>query len=419
MDSFEILGSRRLKGTIKISGSKNAALPCLFATLLTDEPCTLEQVPNLADINTAIKLLKTLGKRVVTKRSRVIITKRRKLTGQAPYDLVRRMRASALVMGPLLARRGEAKVSLPGGCAIGARPINYHLNGFERLGVQIKIRQGYIQAKANELKGSMIPLPYPSVGATENLMMAAVLSQGETVIQNAAQEPEIVDLGLMLQSMGAHIQGLGGSQITIHGRESLSGVRHSIIPDRIEAGTYMLAAAITKGDLLLEGVDLRHLISLVTCLKASGVVIRKEKSGVRVKWVRQLNPVDVQTDVYPGFPTDMQAQWIALMAMTKGRSHVKETVFENRFLHIQELQRFGADIRLSGQNAFVRGVEGLSGCMVMVSDLRAGAALVLAGLAANGKSTILRIYHLDRGYEDMEKKLRKVGALIKRVQKKQ
>ena len=415
MDRFEIVGGQRLKGRIKISGSKNAALPCLFATLLTDKPCVLEHVPDLADIETAVRLLRTLGKRVRIKKGKISITKRKRLTGHAPYDLVRRMRASALVMGPLLSRNGEAKVSLPGGCAIGARPVNFHLDGFRKMGVQIKIKGGYVWAKTNAMVGNSIPLPYPSVGATENLMMAAVLAEGVTVLENAAREPEIVDLGNMLIKMGAHIQGLGTTKIRIHGRNELTGIRHRVIPDRIEAGTYMIAAAMTKGDVVLEGVDLSHLKELVRALKKSGVSIRTDIKGVRVRWNKKLKPVNVRTDVYPGFPTDMQAQWIGLMSLTLGRSQVRETVFENRFLHVQELQRFGADIQASGESAFIKGVKYLSGCTVMVSDLRAGAALVLAGLAANGRTTVLRVYHLDRGYEVMERKLRKLGAKIKRV----
>lgn len=415
MDRFEVVGGRKLRGGITISGSKNAALPCLFAGLLTDDATTLTRVPALADIDTSVRLLKTLGRRVEYSRGTVRIYAGRKLTGRAPYDLVRRMRASALVMGPLLARKGRATVSLPGGCAIGARPVNYHLDGFERMGVRIQIREGYVAARTRRLKGALIPLPYPSVGATENLLMAAVLAKGETIIQNAAREPEVVDLGRMLQSMGAEIDGLGTSEIRIRGVASLHGTNHEIIPDRIETGTYLLAAAITKGDIRLRGADLSQLSTLTGMLKASGLSITDDGREVRARWTRPLRPVSVTTDVHPGFPTDMQAQWIALMCLTKGRTHINETVFENRFLHVQELLRFGADIALNGRTATIRGVDKLSGCTVMVSDLRAGAALVLAGLAAKGKTTILRVYHLDRGYERMETKLRKLGARIRRV----
>lgn len=414
MDQFDIVGGKRLQGRVLISGSKNAALPCLFATLLTDEPCTLDEIPDLADINTALKLLVTLGKRVEKKGTTVKISKGRALTGKAPYDLVRRMRASVLVMGPLLARRKMARVSMPGGCAIGARPVNYHLDGFQRMGVQIKIEEGYVDSKTKGLKGNLIPMPYPSVGATENLMMAAVLAKGKTIIQNAAREPEIVDLGRMLIEMGASIQGLETSEITIQGVPSLHGTHHRVIPDRIEAGTFLIAAAITKGDITLRNVDLSHLTQVVNGLRASGLSIEERGDVVQAKWVKKLKPVNIETDVYPGFPTDMQAQWIALMSLTRGQTLIKETVFENRFLHVQELLRFGADIQLSGRDAYVKGVDHLSGCESMVSDLRAGAALVLAGLAARGKTTVLRVYHLDRGYESMEKKLRALGARIKR-----
>ena len=415
MDQFEIKGGRALKGRVVISGSKNAALPCLFATLLTDEVCTLDQVPALADIDTALKLLVTLGKKVDRVGKKVVISKSRSLTGQAPYDLVRRMRASVLVMGPLLARRRRAQVSMPGGCAIGARPVNFHLEGFHRMGVDTTIHEGYVDARTAGLQGGLVPLPFPSVGATENLLMGAVLAKGTTIIQNAAREPEVVDLGRMLQKMGASIRGLETSEITVEGVRSLSGTAHTVIPDRIEAGTFMIAAAITKGDILLDNVNLSHLGNVMHSLKHAGLGIEQEGRAVHVKWVKNLKPVNIETDVYPGFPTDMQAQWIALMAVTGGKSRVRETVFENRYLHVQELLRFGADISLSGRDATVQGVPKLSGCTCMVSDLRAGAALVLAGLAAEGSTTVLRVYHLDRGYERMEKKLHALGARIKRV----
>lgn len=415
MDQFEIVGGAKLKGRVSISGAKNAALPCLFATLLTDEPCVLEQVPELADIETSLKLLVTLGKKVERKGSTVTITKGKTLTGHAPYELVRRMRASVLVMGPLLARRKRAQVSMPGGCAIGARPVNYHIDGFERMDVNIRIREGYVDCKTKGLQGALIPLPYPSVGASENLLMGAALANGTTIIQNAAREPEVVDLGRMLQKMGASIQGLETSEIVIQGVRKLAGVRHRIIPDRIEAGTFIIAAAATKGDVLIENIDLSHLTKVIQPLEKAGLSIKREREMVRAKWVKPLKPIGVETDVYPGFPTDMQAQWLALMSVTKGQCVVKETVFENRFLHVQELLRFGADIQLSGRDARVKGVDRLSGCSCMVSDLRAGAALVIAGLAAKGKTTVLRVYHLDRGYEKLEKKLQKLGVKIKRV----
>ncbi|MCG3203736.1 MAG: UDP-N-acetylglucosamine 1-carboxyvinyltransferase [Elusimicrobia bacterium] len=417
VDQFEIVGGAKLKGSVVISGSKNAALPCLFATLLTDEECVLDQVPDLADIGTSIKLLETLGKKVKRQGARLVISKGQSLTGVAPYELVRRMRASVLVMGPLLARRKKAEVSMPGGCAIGARPVNYHIDGFERMGVTVRIHEGYVDCKTKGLIGALIPLPYPSVGATENLLMGAALAKGTTIIQNAAREPEVVDLGHMLQKMGASIQGLETSEIVIQGVKKLAGVTHRVIPDRIEAGTFLIAAAACKGDIIIENINLSHLEKVVQPLQKAGLLIEKKGEFVHAKWLKPLKSLGVQTDVYPAFPTDMQAQWMALMSITKGNCVVKETVFENRFLHVQELLRFGADIQLEGKNAKIRGVDHLSGCSCMVSDLRAGAALVIAGLAAKGKTTVLRVYHLDRGYERLEKKLEKLGARIKRVNK--
>jgi len=415
MDQLELYGGRPLKGDVWVSGSKNAALPCLFATLLTDAPCFLEHVPDLADINTAMRLLQTMGKIVERKDQKVWVFKGRKITGIAPYELVKKMRASAVVLGPLLARMGRAHVSLPGGCAIGARPINFHLEAFKKMGVDIQIKEGYVDANVKNLKGTDIRLPFPSVGATENVMMAAVLAQSKTVIKNAAKEPEIVDLGRMLNAMGANITGLGTNSVLIRGVEKLGGVVHRVIPDRIEGGTFLIAAAITRGDLKIFNIDLNHLEEVARCLERAGLRIQQENGFVRAKWVKNLKPVNITTKVYPGFPTDLQAQWIALMSLTSGNSIVKETVFENRFLHVQELVRMGANITLKDQKAFIHGVDRLSGCPVMVSDLRAGAALVLSGLAAKGKTIVWRVYHLDRGYEKFESKLKKLGARIKRV----
>jgi UDP-N-acetylglucosamine 1-carboxyvinyltransferase len=327
MDQFEMWGPRRLRGSIEVSGSKNAALPILFATLLTDEPCVLERVPRLADIDTSIKLLSTMGKNVKWAGKKLVITKGKKLTGIAPYDLVRRMRASVLVMGPLLARTGRAHVSLPGGCAIGARPVNFHLDGFKQMGVSFQINKGYIDANVKVLTGGIVAFPYASVGATENVMMGAVLAQGTTVIKNAAREPEIVDLGMMLKAMGASIRGLGTSTITIQGVPTLGGVSHKVIPDRIETGTFIIAAAITKGDITLRGADLSHLTNVVECLKRAGLSVKQLGNNVRARWVKPLKPVSIKTDVYPGFPTDMQAQWIALMSVIKGNTKISETVF--------------------------------------------------------------------------------------------
>jgi UDP-N-acetylglucosamine 1-carboxyvinyltransferase len=415
MDEYEIVGGRRLKGTVTISGSKNAALPCLFATLLTDEPCTLKRVPHLADIDTSIGLLRTLGKKVHRVKDTIVITQPGHLSGRAPYDLVRRMRASVLVLGPLLARTGNARVSLPGGCSIGARPVNFHLNGFKKMGAKIRIQKGYVHAHNTVLKGRRIRFPFPSVGGTENLLMGAALAKGQTILSNAAREPEIVDLGRMLQKMGASIRGLGTSTIIVNGVKELAGVNHTVIPDRIEAGTFIMAAAITKGSVILKNCDLGYLEEVVRVLKKSGLSISQNGSGARVKWVKDLKSQNIKTAVYPGFPTDLQAQWMALLSLAKGVSQIKETVFENRFLHVNELVRFGAQIETNGRVARVRGVDHFSGCSVMVSDLRAGAALILAGLVAEGTTSVLRIYHLDRGYENLDKKLRGLGARIKRI----
>lgn len=414
MDSFVVKGGRRLKGKVRVSGSKNSALPCLFATLLTDEVCVLENVPDLQDIRTAFRLLERLGKKVEVSASRVTVKKRGALRAQAPYDLVRRMRASAVVMGPLLARLGQANVSLPGGCAIGARPINFHLKAFEKMGARISVHEGYITA-VGRLRGGRVKLPFPSVGATENVLMAATLARGRTTIENAAREPEITDLADLLTGMGASIAGAGTARITVVGAPALHGVHHRVIPDRIEAGTFLVAAAITRGRVRLAGVEPAHLKAVLDALRRAGMRLTLDRDGVEARWVRPLRPVSVKTRVYPGFPTDMQAQWTALMAVTPGRSVIEEDIFENRFLHAQELLRMSARVEIRGSRAHVEGVKRLSGCPLMVSDLRAGAALVLAGLAAQGTTKILRVYHLDRGYEQLEKKLRALGADVRRV----
>ncbi|MBL8023803.1 MAG: UDP-N-acetylglucosamine 1-carboxyvinyltransferase [Elusimicrobia bacterium] len=414
MDAFVIKGGRRLAGSVRISGSKNAALPCLFATLLTDEECVLDNVPDLQDIQTAVRLLERLGKKVVFRSGRVTVHKRGALRAQAPYDLVRRMRASAVVMGPLLARLGKADVSLPGGCAIGARPINFHLKAFERMGARISVHEGYISA-VGRLKGGRIKFPMASVGATENVLMAASLATGRTVIENAAREPEIVDLANLLSSMGAKITGAGSNRVVVEGVRVLHGAHHRVIPDRIEAGTFLVAAAMTRGKILLTEVEPAHLKTVLDALRRTGLRLTVGDGTVEAVWVRPLKPVSVKTRVYPGFPTDMQAQWMALMAVTAGRSVIEEDIFENRFLHAQELLRMSARIETRGHRAQVEGVARLSGCPLMVSDLRAGAALVLAGLVARGTTKILRVYHLDRGYEKLECKLRALGADIRRV----
>ncbi|MDR2709581.1 MAG: UDP-N-acetylglucosamine 1-carboxyvinyltransferase [Elusimicrobiota bacterium] len=416
MDKIVINGGRKLKGKVKISGAKNSALPILFASLLTDEPCIITNVPNLADINTTIAFLNFIGKKAQLNKDTVKILPFKNYNHIAPYDLVRKMRASVLVMGPLLARLKKVDVSLPGGCAIGARPIDIHLEAFKKLGVKIKVSGGYVKMSApNGLIGAKINFRFPSVGATENIMLAAVLAKGKTIISNAAKEPEIEDLANCLNSMGAKISGAGTKTITITGVETLKGTRHKVIPDRIEAATYLIAAAITKGDICLESVCPKHIKIIIEKLKKAGLSIKEEKDKIYVKWVKDLKPQNISTDVYPKFPTDVQAQWTALMAVTNGKSGVKENVFENRFMHIPELKRFGADLAINGRTVNIKGVKELSGAPVMVSDLRAGAALVLASLAANGESIIARIYHLDRGYEFLEKKFKQLGADIKRI----
>ncbi|HRY29971.1 MAG TPA: UDP-N-acetylglucosamine 1-carboxyvinyltransferase [Elusimicrobiota bacterium] len=415
MDAFLIEGGRKLKGSVRISGSKNAALPCLFASLLTDDVCVIENVPDLRDIRTAVALLQQLGKKVVRKNSRVEIGPARRLQHHASYDLVRRMRASVVVMGPLLARLGKARVSLPGGCSIGARPINFHLQAFKKLGAAIRVEEGYVEATAPVLRGRRIRFPFPSVGATENALMAAVLAEGKTVLLNAAREPEIQDLAECLRSMGARIHGHGTGTIVIDGVPSLHGTRHVVIPDRIEAGTFLAAAAITRGRLLLRRVNPAHLSAVLNALRRAGLRLEVGRSEILAAWTKPLRPVSLKTRVYPGFPTDMQAQWMALMATVNGKSRITETIFENRFLHAQELLRMGAAIDIRGAAAVIEGGRRLSGCPLMVSDLRAGAALVLAGLAAQGRTKVLRVYHLDRGYERMERKLRAVGARIRRI----
>ncbi|MCL2799116.1 MAG: UDP-N-acetylglucosamine 1-carboxyvinyltransferase [Endomicrobia bacterium] len=416
MDKIIINGGRKLKGEVKISGSKNSALPILFASLLTDEPVAITNVPSLADIDTTIDFLNFIGKKSVKKGNTFKALSSGKYKHIAPYDLVRKMRASVLIMGPLLARLNKVDVSLPGGCAIGARPIDIHLEAFKKLGVKIEVEGGYVKTSCeNGLCGADIKFRFPSVGATENLMLAAVLAKGTTRIINAAKEPEIEDLADILNKMGAKVSGAGSKTITIEGTDKLHGCKHKVIPDRIEAATYLIAAAITKGEILLKDVNPKHVKAVTDKLKKAGMFIKETENTVYAKWVKNLKPRDISTEVYPGFPTDVQAQWMALMCLLKGKSCIQENVFENRFLHVAELQRFGADLTVDGKLVGIKGVEKLSGAPVMVSDLRAGAALVLAGLAAEGKTVVSRIYHLDRGYEFLEKKFKKLGADIKRT----
>jgi UDP-N-acetylglucosamine 1-carboxyvinyltransferase len=415
MDKIIIRGGEKLKGEVVISGAKNSALPILFATLLTDEPSVIKNVPCLADIDTTVEFLNFIGKKTVKKGNIVRTYASEKYKHIAPYDLVRKMRASVLIMGPLLARLNKVDVSLPGGCTIGARPIDIHLDAFKRLGAEISVEGGYVKTLSeNGLKGAVIDLKFPSVGATENILLSAVLAKGRTTIINAAKEPEIEDLANVLNKMGANIVGAGTSKIFIDGVESLHGFIHEVIPDRIEAATYMIAAAITKGDIVLRNVVPNHLKAVSDKLKKSGLSIKENTTSIRAQWIKNLKAQNIKTEVYPGFPTDVQAQFMALMCLLKGHSKIEETIFENRFMHVAELQRFGANITVDCKIANIIGVEKFSGAPVMVSDLRAGSALVLAGLVAEGETVVSRIYHLDRGYEMLEKKLKKLGADIQR-----
>lgn len=418
MDKIVIHGGNKLRGEVVISGSKNSALPILFATLLTDESITINNVPSLDDINTTLSFLNFIGKKAVKRGNTVEIysSENGMYKHIAPYDLVRKMRASILVMGPLLVRLKKVNVSLPGGCAIGARPIDIHLEAFKKLGAEILVEGGYVKTFVKYgLKGTTINFRFPSVGATENVLLTAVLVKGRTIIVNAACEPEIEDLAIVLNKMGAKVTGAGTKNIIIEGVDELHGFRHEVIPDRIEAATYIIAAAITKGEIVLKEVIPQHLKSINDKLRKSGLYIKESGNKIYVKWIKHLKPQNIKTGVYPGFPTDVQAQWMTLMCLINGKSSVKENVFENRFMHVAELRRFGANISVDGRVVNIKGVEKFSGAPVIVSDLRAGAALVLAGLAACGTTTVSRIYHLDRGYEVFEKKLKELGANIKRI----
>jgi UDP-N-acetylglucosamine 1-carboxyvinyltransferase len=420
MDKFLITGGRPLEGQVTISGAKNAALPAMAAALLTADKVVLHNVPRVRDIGTMRSLLDELGVDSsvthVEHGNRVEIEARRLLNPMAPYELVKQMRASILVLGPLVARFGQARVSLPGGCAIGARPVNLHIRGLEKLGASIKIEHGYIETRADRLQGSVFTFDVVSVTGTENLMMAAALGDGETVLENAAREPEVVNLAELLIKMGARIEGAGSDEIRIHGVSELHGTEHEIIPDRIEAGTFLVAAAITGGHLLLDHVNPSHLTAVTNKLSEAGTQIREAGPGkLEASAAQTIQSIDVTTKEYPGFATDMQAQYMALMTQAQGSSLITETIFENRFLHALELMRMGADIAVNGRRAVVRGRTPLSGAKVLASDLRASASLVLAGLAAQGETLIDRVYHIDRGYERIEEKLVRLGAKIQRV----
>ena len=419
MEKLFIQGGRRLSGTVKVSGAKNAVLPVIAASLLASTPSVIEEIPDLDDVRTITEVLQYLG---LTTRweepGSLYVDSTGIKSCEASYELVRKMRASFLVMGPLLSRFQEARISLPGGCAIGSRPIDLHLKGFEALGAEIILGHGFIEARAPQgLKGARVYLDFPSVGATENIMMAASLAQGQTIIENAAQEPEIVDLANYLNAMGAKVRGAGTNIVRIEGVRQLTGTTYAVIPDRIEAGTYMVAAAITGGDVLLKNVLFEHLKPLVAKLKEAGVTIEEEVDQIRVyarDGVESLRSVDVKTLPYPGFPTDMQAQFMALMTVARGTSVITETVFENRFMHVDELKRMGANIKIDGRVAMIEGVPSLTACPVTATDLRAGAALVIAGLAARGCTEIGSVHHIDRGYDRIVEKLRGLGAEITR-----
>jgi len=417
MDKFVIQGGAPLAGEASVSGAKNSALPALAACLLTSAPVSLHRIPRVRDIKTMERLLNHTGAQIKIQGNQVRVEAGTLDRPEAPYDLVKTMRASSLVLGPLVARTGRARVSMPGGCAIGARPINLHVSALEQLGAQVKTEHGYVEACApNGLQGTFIHFDRITVTGTEDVMMAAVLARGETVIENAAREPEVADLADLLAKMGAHIEGAGTSTIRIQGVERLHGAEHSIIPDRIEAGTFLIAGAITRGDVLVTGCGPEHLHALVVKLQQAGVEIRQEgPSGLRVRANRKLQSVDVTTEEHPGFATDLQAQFMALMTQAEGISFITETIFENRFMHVLELARMGANIRIEGRQAVVAGVTPLSGAEVIASDLRASASLVLAALVAKGETLIDRVYHIDRGYEKIESKLSRVGAKIRRI----
>ncbi len=416
MDKIVIKGGVTLNGEVQVGGAKNSALPLLFATLLSSGVSELTNIPGLRDINTAARLLETLGAEVETDGSCFRIDARNIESIEAPYDLVKTMRASVLVLGPLVARCGHARVSLPGGCAIGARPINLHLKGLELLGAKITLDHGYVEATADRLIGARISFDMPTVGGTENLLMAASLAEGETILENAAREPEIVQLAEALNSMGAKISGAGTAVIKIQGVEKLEPLHCRVIPDRIEAGTFMIAAAITGGNVLVKEALRSDLEALISKLESAGVKVLEESGGLRVIGPERPKAVDIRTSVFPGFPTDMQAQFMALMTKAEGTSKISETVFENRFMHVCELQRMGADIQIDGHSAIIRGTTQMTGAPVMATDLRASASLILAGLASENTTEVSRIYHLDRGYERIEEKLAGLGARIWREQ---
>ncbi len=415
MEKLVIEGQAKLKGEIKVSGAKNSVLPILAATLLTDEPCVIDNCPNLRDTYTMLKLLRSLGKNAELNKNTVSVTSKGKPNYIADYKLVSTMRGSFCVLGPLLAKLKHAKVSLPGGCIIGVRPVDLHIKGIKSLGADIIVQGGYVEAKANKLKGKHIYLGGvfgSSVLATANVMMAVTLAKGETIIESAACEPELIDLANFLNKMGAKIKGHGSPRLEIEGVKELHGAEYKVIPDRIEAGTFLILSAMTRGDITIKDVCWEHLSAIIDKLEEAGCVIDKTDNKIRVRVKRKFSPVNVTTLPYPGFPTDLQSQFMALMAVTPGVSVITEKVFPDRFIHIAEINRMGAKIMREGPHAIIEGVKQLSGAPVMASDLRASAALVLAGLVAKGKTEIFRIYHLERGYENLDEKLTKIGAKV-------
>lgn len=417
MEKLVIHGGKPLQGTVRVSGAKNAVLPIIVASMLGTTKSTLTEIPKLDDVHTVCDVIESLGVHIENPQKGVLELDASNLSSTAaPYDLVRRMRASFLVMGPLLARKGRAQISLPGGCSIGARPIDLHLKAFEAMGAVINLENGDIEAYVpNGLKGAQIYLDFPSVGATENILMAASLAEGKTVLENAAEEPEIVDLATYLNSMGANIRGAGTNVIRIEGVKELHGATHSVIPDRIEAGTFMVGAAMTGGNVFVENAISEHLKPLISKLKEVGAEVQEEIDGIRVIGHTPRKPADIKTLPYPGFPTDMQAQFMALTTICEGTSVITETVFENRFMHVDEFKRMGAKIRIEGRSAIVEGVGKLKGADVNATDLRAGAALVMAGLVAEGETRVGYLYHIDRGYDNFVLKLQRLGADIVRV----
>jgi UDP-N-acetylglucosamine 1-carboxyvinyltransferase len=417
LEKIIVRGGKRLDGTVKVEGAKNAVLPVLAATLLaSDGKSVIRDVPTLSDVYTINEVLRNLNAEVVFENNTVVVDASRVLKDEAPFEYVRKMRASVLVMGSLLARNGRARVALPGGCAIGSRPIDQHLKGFEAMGASVKVGNGFIEAEVNgRLQGAKIYLDFPSVGATENIMMAATLAVGTTIIENVAKEPEIVDLANFLNKMGAKVRGAGTGTLRIEGVDVLFGAEHHIIPDRIEAGTFMVAAAITGGNVLVKGAVPEHLSSLIAKMEEMGITIREEEDGVRVIGTDKMKAVDIKTMPHPGFPTDMQSQMMALLLRANGTSMITETVFENRFMHVEEFRRMNADIKIEGRSVILNGLSNLQGAEVSATDLRAAAALVLTGLVSEGVTRVTELKHLDRGYVDFHGKLSRLGADIERI----